>query len=564
MRPRRIARRLWRGAALASIGLAGGAALVTVRHALTTPQPLASGLPGEGRIDREHGGHVYYTVAGPVGGRPVVLLHAFYAGASSFEFRAIYLRLAETYRVYAPDWLGFGMSERPALTHTGEFYASMLSGFLRDVVGAPAIVVAHGLAANIAVRAASDAPQLFDRLMLVAPEADAGMRLDPTLSQTAMRFAQKVALGLTPYAVLSLRPVLRLAAGQRSAVGPRYVDGATLDHLYASAHQMGGEHATLSLLTGELEMPIRQVFPLLQTPTLIVVGARDTRHSLTQMERLVALNPHANLEVLPNAGETAFLDQPTLFLHTAHRWFGRRIASSERSARPATPAPAPATMLPPTPAASAAAITEPPAAPKPPEAPPPAPELAEAPEVIGEAAPAEAAPAEAAPAEAAPAEAAPAEAAPAEAVSAPKIVPVLEPRARATDSSMAEPLEVQVIRTPDGEVGDASSEPSDVVQSLRLEPLPETTRILGVASGPTPGANEPSTRHAHREHAGGQPTFGIRPAQISATQGGGYLYVPEVGAHILRSDRSDRSDRGGRGGRHNRQNPSRSTRKGSM
>lgn len=537
MRPRRIARQLWRGAALASIGLAGGAALVTARHLLTTPQPLASGLPGEGHVDRLHGGHVYYTVAGPVDARPIVLLHGFYAGASSYEFRAIFARLAETYRVYAPDWLGFGMSERPALTHTGEFYASMLSGFLRDVVGAPAVVVAHGLAANIAVRAASDAPQLFDRLMLVAPEANAGMRLDPTLSQTAMRLAQKVALTLTPYAVLSLRPVLRLAAGQRSAVGPMYVDDATLDHLYASAHQLGGEHATLSLLTGELDMPIRQIFPVLQTPTLIVVGARDVRHSLTQMERLVTLNPHADLEVVSNAGETAYLDQPTLFMHALHRWLGRRIAPLERPARSAAPAPEPTPAIPPT--APLEAIEQLQAGGVP----------ASSAEANPEAAPAASSGASGAPAPVTPAMSdAP----------APKIVPVLESARRATDTSTAEPLEVQIIRTPDGEVGDTSSEPSNGVQSLRLEPMPGTTGMTGISSGVTPEASGYPTQPAHHERLGGQPTFDARPSQISSTQGGAYFYVPEVGAHVLRSDRSERR------GRHGHQSSQRSTRKGSI
>ena len=176
---RTIARGARRGIALVGLGLAGGAVVVTARHTLLTPQPLRSGLPGEGRVDRKHGGDVYYAVAGPADGRPLVLLHDFYPGASNYEFRAVYNRLAETYRVYAPDWLGFGMSERPPLTLTGEFYAAMLVGFLRDVVGAPAVVVARGRAANIAARAAADAPELFDRLALVGPDLEAGERLDP-------------------------------------------------------------------------------------------------------------------------------------------------------------------------------------------------------------------------------------------------------------------------------------------------------------------------------------------------------------------------------------------------
>ncbi len=325
MRLRTIARGARRGAALVGLGLAGGAALVTARHALMTPQPLKSGLPGEGRLDRQHGGEVYYSVAGPEDGVPLALLHDFYPGASNYEFRAIYERLAETYRVYAPDWLGFGMSERPPLTLTGEFYAGMLVGFLRDVIGRPAVVVARGRAANIAARAAADAPELFERLALVGPYLEAGERLEPAAGQVVARLFQRAALGLTPYAALSLRPALRLAEGLRSAVGPGQVDDETVDHLYASAHQFGGQYGALALMTGELDLPIQQVFPTLEPPTLLVIGERDWKLPVARLERLAALNPRADLEVILSAGATVYQDQPKLFVGALRRWLGRRI-----------------------------------------------------------------------------------------------------------------------------------------------------------------------------------------------------------------------------------------------
>lgn len=491
MRPRRVARRLWQGAALVSVGLAGGAAFVTARHLMMTPQPLDSGLPGEGRIDHHHGGDIYYTVAGPQDARPVVLLHDFYPGASSYEFRLVFARLAETYRVYAPDWLGFGMSERPALTHTGEFYAAMLQGFLRDVVGAPAAVVAHGLAGNISARVASDAPELFDRLTLVAPEADAGMRIDPTPQQTLARLAQKLALGLTPYAIGSLRPALRLAAGRRSAAGARVVDEATLDHLYASAHQFGGEHAALSLFTGELDLPIANIFPLLRTPTLIMIGARDQRHTLPKMERLVALNRGADLEMISNAGETVYLDQPTLFMHTLHRWLGRRIVRHDHPVAPLAAAPAPAAPVAP-PVVAPTRLTPP----------------------IG----------------------APAMAPISAPISRPaRVVPVLEPAPSGDPAPPEQPaLELEVNRMPDGEALDTSAGTTDEPRPLSLEP---TNGSAARQAKPEASAARHAPTHIPGR-ASGHP-LGVRPAQASASQGGAYLYSPELRAHVLRPDHSE-------------------------
>jgi pimeloyl-ACP methyl ester carboxylesterase len=306
---------------LAGLGAAGGALIVTARHILETPQPLQSALPGGARIDRKHGGDLYYNVAGDESADPMVLLHDFYLGASNFEYRYIFPRLTPTWRVYAPDWLGFGMSEHPSLAYTGEFYANMLIGFLRDVVGRPAVIVGHGRAANIAARVTADAPDLVSRLVLISPDVEAGVDLDPRPSQVLARAAQRVSLGLVPYAFLSTKPLLRRLARQRSALtGDGIANEETVDHLYASAHQFGGQHAQMALMTGELDLPIQNIFPLLQPPVLILSGDEDPAHPVEMMEDLAVLNPHADLDVLTSAGEAVFEDQPAMFTEALLDW----------------------------------------------------------------------------------------------------------------------------------------------------------------------------------------------------------------------------------------------------
>jgi pimeloyl-ACP methyl ester carboxylesterase len=329
-----IGRWIRRGLALGGAVAAGGALFVTARHVLTTPQPLRSGLDGDAKVDRKYGGDLYYTVAGPEDALPIVLAHDFYAGASSYEYRSVYSRLAQRYRVYAPDWLGFGMSERPPLAFTGEFYATALAGFLRDVVLRPAIVIAHGRAANVAARAASDEPDLFERLALISPEIDAGMRLDPTAGQTVVRTAQRASLGMLPYALFSTRPVLRRMALERA-------DGAAsedaLDHQYASAHQFGGQYALLALMTGELDLPIQNELPLTQPPLLLLAGERDPHRPRSMMEDLAILNPYAELEIIPAAGASVFEDQPLRFLATFNAWVERPTIRQRAVATQLTP-----------------------------------------------------------------------------------------------------------------------------------------------------------------------------------------------------------------------------------
>src|SRR6202020_2261953 len=55
---------------------------------------------------------VFYREAGPAGAPVVVLLHGF--PASSIQYRELIPRLADKYRVIAPDLPGFGFTVVPA------------------------------------------------------------------------------------------------------------------------------------------------------------------------------------------------------------------------------------------------------------------------------------------------------------------------------------------------------------------------------------------------------------------------------------------------------------------
>ncbi|MCW5851526.1 MAG: alpha/beta fold hydrolase [Anaerolineae bacterium] len=129
--------------------------------------PLMSELPGQTGYWTSPQGKLFYKTVGT--GEPLVLLHGFNAGASSYEMRRIVAPLAEHFQVYALDWLGFGLSDRPKLRYTADLYVSLLDGFLRDVVKTPTHVVVSSLASAYVIQHAAAQPDRYRRLVLVAP-----------------------------------------------------------------------------------------------------------------------------------------------------------------------------------------------------------------------------------------------------------------------------------------------------------------------------------------------------------------------------------------------------------
>jgi pimeloyl-ACP methyl ester carboxylesterase len=77
---------------------------------------------------------VFYREAGPAGAPVVLLLHGF--PTSSHMFRNLIPRLADRYRVIAPDYPGFGGSEAPdhrEFAYTFAHYADIVDGLLTQL-----------------------------------------------------------------------------------------------------------------------------------------------------------------------------------------------------------------------------------------------------------------------------------------------------------------------------------------------------------------------------------------------------------------------------------------------
>src|SRR5260370_25212195 len=137
-------------------------------------------LKGEARRYPWKYGDVFCQVKGSRDAKPLVLIHGFGPGASSYEWRKNVDALAEQFRVYALDLLGFGLSDRPAIDYTAETFADLIRDFIREAGARPSVVVAHDLSCAYVIAHAYRRPQYFERLVLVS-------RPPPLLQQRAPR-----------------------------------------------------------------------------------------------------------------------------------------------------------------------------------------------------------------------------------------------------------------------------------------------------------------------------------------------------------------------------------------
>jgi len=282
-------------------GGAGMAALAAVNAAIqrNVVEPDDSALGGTARFFLWKHGRIFYKESGlDKPGLPIVFVHGIGAGSSSFMWRKNFDVLAQTFRVYALDLLGFGFSDKPAgVPYSANLYVELISDFIREI-GGRANLVASSLGAAYAVRVADEHPELVNALILNAPAGYSTLNTRPGMTGAAFYgLLQSPVLGTSFYNVMASERSIRDYATRTLFYDYRRVTDRLVAHLYATSHQPGAQYAIAAFLSGYLNTDMASVFARLEQPVVLVWGKQDLSAPVATAVELLQLNPNSRLEV---------------------------------------------------------------------------------------------------------------------------------------------------------------------------------------------------------------------------------------------------------------------------
>ncbi|HZO73683.1 MAG TPA: alpha/beta fold hydrolase [Ktedonobacteraceae bacterium] len=230
-------------------------------------------LAGEERRYPWKYGDMFYEVKGAADAKPLVLIHSFGPGASSYEWRKNIDALAEQFRVYALDLLGFGLSDHPAIDYTPETFTDLIHDFLKEVIGKPAVVVAHGLPCAYVIACAYRRPQMFERLVLVAPPPTILQEAFPgPLNALAKAVLCAPIIGEFIYNLLSSRRAIRTYYDQQGYHNLGMITDELVEYIYTSAHQENSYYPAAAFFSNYLTLDVHEPFARLQLPVVAVWG----------------------------------------------------------------------------------------------------------------------------------------------------------------------------------------------------------------------------------------------------------------------------------------------------
>ncbi|MCL2376550.1 MAG: alpha/beta fold hydrolase [Defluviitaleaceae bacterium] len=216
-------------------------------------------------------GDIRYVTAGA--GKPLLLLHGIYPGASNLEWKAAIKHLSQDYKVYAPDLLGFGYSSKPALDYSAYLYVRLIKDFAENVIGEPVTAAASLHTAAALVSCVALNPEDFEKIILISPT---GLEADVALAQDEDGILKKVLespiLGTSVYnAIVSKKALEEIFEEEGLA---EFLDEELLDEIYLAAHAEGaaGKHAVSALLAKFFNVDIKENLASLDVPNHIIRG----------------------------------------------------------------------------------------------------------------------------------------------------------------------------------------------------------------------------------------------------------------------------------------------------
>jgi pimeloyl-ACP methyl ester carboxylesterase len=253
-------------------------------------------------------------------GPTVVLVHGL--GGSHLNWDLFAPLLTPHARVLSLDLPGFGRSEPGTRQATVDANVAVLDRFLREVTGAPVVLVGNSMGGMISILETAAAPELVRGLVLLDPAVPGPRRsLDPLVALTFVTYA------LPGVGEQALR-VRRRRTGARAqvldmlrlcGVDPAGVPAPLVDRSVALVEQRqdvaGMDRAFLTAARSLLRIladprRYRRAMAGIVVPVLLVHGERDRLVSVANARDLAGRHPDWRYVELPGVGHVPQLQVP--------------------------------------------------------------------------------------------------------------------------------------------------------------------------------------------------------------------------------------------------------------
>lgn len=243
------------------------------------------------------------------------LLHGGGTDSASLSWKHTIEPLANNFHVFAPDWPGYGESDKPVSQYTTDYYISFLSDFMQSLGIGETSLVGASMGGGIALGFALQSPQRVDSLVIVDSY---GLQTAAPAHKLSYLFTRMPLLSEMTWALLKCSRTMTRASLRSIFDKPNVVSEELVDEVYAELKKPGIGRAFISFQKSEvLWNGLRTVYVdrlhEIKVPTLIVHGAKDRLVPLDRARQAHQLIRDSQLHVIADCGHWPQREKPDEF-----------------------------------------------------------------------------------------------------------------------------------------------------------------------------------------------------------------------------------------------------------
>lgn len=252
------------------------------------------------------GGEIFYTVAGE--GAPVLLLHGF--GGEIWMWERQVAAISKRYRLFIPDLLGYGYSDRPKVDYTPSLFIGMIRQFMDQLGMRSASLIGNSMGGGIAWAFALTYPTRVDKLVLIDSIPP---QVVPAVRNRLFRWFLAIRhIPLLPYLAVALRTrrMVRVALMQ-VVYNNRLITEAVIERQHRIGRMAGTARVMASTVRYADEVArYADALETLRKPTLIIWGEQDELFPVAVGSQLHASIRDSELVVIKDSGHMPMWEKP--------------------------------------------------------------------------------------------------------------------------------------------------------------------------------------------------------------------------------------------------------------
>lgn len=244
-------------------------------------------------------GKIRYTKKGS--GTPLLLLHDLSVGSSSYEFSKLIDTLSKNHEVYAIDFLGYGLSDKPNITFTNFLYVQLITDFIKNVIGRKTDVIASGDSCPIAVMTCHNNPEVFEKLIFINPQSLYQLNQIPSKQTKLLKLLiDTPILGTFIYNMLTTKASFEKTFQETYFSNPYHIEEKDILSYFEASHtpDYNSKYAFASYLGRYMNINILHALKEINH-SIYIIGGEDKEDNHTIIENYIYYN---------NAIEAAFIE----------------------------------------------------------------------------------------------------------------------------------------------------------------------------------------------------------------------------------------------------------------